>query len=1055
MDRKVPLRAGSVLLGAALAIPAFVTSTSFAASTSTAVISESASTLRTLPFQAGASKVSAALTAVTGPVDIVVQLTGLPLALANGQDAKHLGGQFSHAQQVAFTQDVQSHQDSLMRRILAMGGKEMGRVRVVYNAVIVRVDASKLQTIASDPEVAAIRPVGQYQVRDSDTNPYIGATAVQHEGIDGTGVRVAVLDSGIDYTHKDLGGPGTAAAYQAAAGSAPDYANAASLNKYFPTSKVVGGYDFVGDTWKGDGTPNDVLTPDPNPIDIQGHGTHVSDILGGRSKDGTHVGVAPGVELYAYKVCSSVTVECNGVALLEGLERALDPNGNGSIDDAVDIVSLSLGKPYGQIQDDLSYASANAVHAGVVVVAASGNDGDKPYVTGSPGSTPEVISVAETVMPNAQAIPLVINTPASIAGSYGNTATIDSAPITTPISGSVVFVGRGCTLSLGDTYAANPVGKIALVTRGDCNVSEKVRALSDAGAIGIIVGLTAAGDAVTFSNGGQCPTPADGTCKGALAVTLALSQAIQSASGVTATISNSNAIPLIGSVSSTSSRGPDVSFNRIKPDIAAPGASVSAVAGSGTAEAAFSGTSGAAPMISGSVALLLQAYPNRSPREIKSMLMNTADTQIYTNPAILPGVLAPITRIGGGEVRVDEAIASQTAAWDDDRNTGSLSFGYHAVDNLDLQCRPVRVKNYSRSPRVYRVKNEFRYADDAASKAVSFLLPPFVGVGPRSSAVFPACITIDAHRLPVWILNGGADGGTGSLLQTAEYDGYVTISDSGDNIHLAWQVLPHRSASVHAAQSSVAVPAKKNSTTVRLQNSSPSLDGGVDTFAWTGSSPRIPKSKLPGPGDDDTVTDLAAVGTRLALGINNEVVLQFGISTYGKRAHPAQPARFQVDIDADLDGKPDWTIFTSDVFVASAGTGQTAVFWRRYTDSDSQAAAQYYVGAALDSGNVILTVPLAALGLSPTQTFKYSVSVYDNSFTGHLGDQIRNMVVAPGVPKFFASGLPATGVPARGSAALTIQRIDGGDQASPSQKGILLLYHDAQTDQEADTIAVH
>ena len=100
------------------------------------------------------------------------------------------------------------------------------------------------------------------------------------------------------------------------------------------------------------------------------------------------------------------------------------------------------------------------------------------------------------------------------------------------------------------------------------------------------------------------------------------------------------AIPLVGSMASTSSRGPS-SCRTIKPEIGAPGASVSAQVGTGDGETAFGGTSGAAPMVSGAVALMLQAFPHRSPTQIKAMLMNSANTTVYTNPALLPGGLAP------------------------------------------------------------------------------------------------------------------------------------------------------------------------------------------------------------------------------------------------------------------------------------------------------------------------------------------------------------------------------------------------------------------------------
>jgi subtilisin family serine protease len=1045
MSSKLPVLLGASLLGAALASPVLsLPSTNVYASASTAQLR--------LPSAIALQKLSSALTNATGQVDVVVQLTGAPLAVANGEDSKHLGGKMSRAEQMAFTRDIRTHQDSLLQQIIAIGGREVARVRIAYNAVIVRVDASKLQTIAQSPDVLTIRPVAQYRMSDESTNPYIGATKLQAAGVDGTGVRVAMLDSGIDYTHFDLGGPGTVAAYHAAAADP----TAAPPSNLFPTAKVIGGYDFVGDSWPTT-TPEQ---PDPNPIDIQGHGTHTADILGGRSTDGEHVGVAPGAKLYAVKVCSSVSTACSGVALLEGMDFALDPNGNGTMEDAVDIISMSLGIAYGQVQDDLSLASANAVRAGVIVVAASGNDGDKPYVTASPASTPEVISVAETEVPTAEAVPLVVTAPPSIAGTYANTATIDWAPIDGGATGQVVYVGRGCLTGTGtgspDPLLANPAGMIALVNRGACTISEKVARLSAAGAIGIIVGLVAPGDAVTFSNGGQCPTTPDGTCKPSLVVTQATSNVLKGALGsgtaVTASISESNAIPLVGSMASTSSRGPDVSFNRIKPDIGAPGASVSAVVGTGHGEAAFGGTSGATPMVAGSAALLLQAYPNRSPGEIKSILMNTADTQIFTNPALLPGVLAPITRIGAGEVRVDEAAASQTAAWDDDRNTGSLSFGYHAVDNSGLECRPVRVRNYSRSPRLYRVTNTFRYQDDAASRAVSFILPPVLFVGPRSSATFPACISIDARNLPIWTLNGGSRGGTGSLLQTVEYDGYVSISDSTDNVHLAWQVLPHKAAGVAAEHGNVSIPSKKTSATVGLDNFGVALDGRVEIFALTGTSPRVPRSQLPGPGSDRAVIDLAAVGVRLADAGDGTFALQFGINTFGARAHPAYPGEFVVQIDTNMDGKPDYDVFTSENGTTFAADGRTVVFIQN--DATGALSAFYFADADLDSANMIMTVPLDAVGLTPTSQFSFSVFAVDDYFTGNVTDQITNMVFTPGVPKFFGSGIPDTGVPARSQSGLTISKVAGGDKASPSQSGMLLLYRDAVPGREADTIQV-
>jgi hypothetical protein len=134
-------------------------------------------------------------------------------------------------------------------------------------------------------------------------------------------------------------------------------------------------------------------------------------------------------------------------------------------------------------------------------------------------------------------VPLVINSPPSIAGTYTNTATLAFALVTTPAAADVVYVGRGCP---GDTYLADPAGKIALVDRGTCAVSLKVDAAANAGAIGVLIGLVAPGNAVTFTYaGGSHFVPS-------LVITQATSNAIKTALGssaVNATISPSNAIP--------------------------------------------------------------------------------------------------------------------------------------------------------------------------------------------------------------------------------------------------------------------------------------------------------------------------------------------------------------------------------------------------------------------------------------------------------------------------------------------------------------------------------
>ena len=993
------------------------------------------------------SLIPPALRGAKGQVEVVIKLDDAPLALAHAPNAKANHAWMSRAAQQAQLAKIKGSQDGLSAEAVSMGAVELARMSKALNAVVFRIDAARLPALANHPGVISIRPVNKYHLDLSETVPYIGAAAVQAAGVDGTGVKVAVIDTGVDYTHKNLGGPGTIAAYVAAYGTNADDPANTTLDGLFPTAKVVGGYDFVGEVW-----PNGDLAPDPDPIDFNGHGTHVADIIAGKSLDGTHKGVAPGASLYAIRACSSLSSACSGVALLQSMDFALDPNGDGDISDAVDVINMSLGSAYGQKEDDLSEASANAVRLGVVVVAAAGNDGDKPYVISSPGSTPEVIAVAETQVPSAQDYPLMINSPSNIAGAYPNTTTVDWAPVGAGCTGNAAWVGTGCD---GDAYLDDPTNKVALIDRGTCAVSLKVDRAAKAGAIGVLIAMADDSDPISFSYGGG------DTFVPTLVVPKSVGDLIKANLGapVNVTLSTNGGISLVRSIVNSSARGPSVSYNAIKPDIGAPGASVSAEVGTGDGQTAFGGTSGATPMISGSAALLLQAYPNRSPFEIKSLLMNNAETDIQINPALQPGVLAPITRIGAGEVRVNRAYNSTTAAWDADDLTGSLSFGYVAASDDTALEKTVIVRNYSNKKRIYSITCQFRYANDAAIGAVSVQAPAFVSVPANGSAQFDVRLKIGAAKLPTWDINGGELGGTGSILQDVEFDGYLYIADAKDTVHLAWQVLPHKAAAVTADFSNgngngqkVARKDshKKDAPWLTLNNKNGATDGGVEIFSLTGVSPKIKKKFLPGPGDAFAVIDLRYVGVRL-VDLGGEPGVQFAINTSGDRAHPNYPALFDIAIDSDLDGQVDHEVFNQEIG-GFAATGQNAVFTLDDTDTNAVAEPVFYTDADLDSANVILTAPLSMLGVSPGSQFSFSVYAVDDYFTGLVTDAIENMSYTLNTPAFAVDAGNSFVVPAGAKGGLSVSAIPGGTTASPSQTGLLLLYRDSKPQAEADVI---
>ena len=721
----------------------------------------------------------------------------------------------------------------------------------------------------------------------------------------------------------------------------------------------------------------------------------MADIIGGKSQDGAHVGMAPGAALLAVRVCSAVATSCNGIALLKAVDFALDPNGDGNVSDAADVIHLSLGSDYGQIEDDLTAALEDAVDLGVVVVASAGNGSNKPYVVGSPSIGPGVISVAQTQVPSAKAIPLVINTPAAIAGVYGNTADRRVGADRRRRDRRRGLHRRAVVRPA--CSRCRPIlqsgGKIALIDRGVCSVSLKVDSAVKAGAIGVLIGLIAPGDAVSFSFGGGdsfAPT---------LVIQQSLSTAIKAQLNAGADGERVD-VPGRGAFRSSAAwparlRADLSSLQDIKPEIGAPGASVSAEVGTGDGETAFGGTSGAAPMVSGAVALLLQAFPHRSPVQIKAMLMNSANTTVYTNPALLPGGLAPITRIGAGELRVDKALGLNAIAWNPESESAALGFGAVDVpiDGLIL-VKKVRVENLSNSRRTYSVSRSFRYEDDAASGAVTMLAPNSVTVGPRGRAEFLVTLVIKGSKLPTWTLNGGPQGGNGAALNGPEYDGYVTLTSGSEKLSLPWHVLPRK------ASATLAGPLVKlaNSDAIQMVNLGVE-NGDFDVFSLTGVSPRVPRSELPQAGDNFALIDMQSIGVRhLPASVYGADYLEFALSTFGRRVHPNYPAEFDIYIDSNNDGTDDFVVFNTENGGFSA-TGQNLVFVANLA-TGAPATAVFYTDADLNSGNVIFTVPMNSsagsvnVGVQPGATFGFSVYAFDNYFTGTLTDSVEGIQFA-------------------------------------------------------------
>ena len=226
--------------------------------------------------------------------------------------------------------------------------------QAVFNGFAASLTAAEQEEVRRLPDVLAIHPDIEVHATLDVSGPLVGAPAFATTfGFDGAGMVIAVIDTGVDYTHPDLGGClGTGC-------------------------KVIGGFDFSND--------------DADPIDDNGHGTHVA-----ATAAGTHPtlrGIAPGASLLAYKVLNR-SGSGPSSAVLAGIERAIDPDGDGNTSDRADVINLSLGGP-DDVGDPLGQAVENATAAGSLVVAAAGNSGDF-FTILSPGSAPAALTVGAT-----------------------------------------------------------------------------------------------------------------------------------------------------------------------------------------------------------------------------------------------------------------------------------------------------------------------------------------------------------------------------------------------------------------------------------------------------------------------------------------------------------------------------------------------------------------------------------------------------------------------------------------------------------------------------------
>jgi subtilisin family serine protease len=594
---------------------------------------------------------------------------------------------------------VEAAQQQLLPALRALDAEVIYRVQRVYNGVALAVDASRLPAIRQMPEVKAIHPLTPKEISNYSSVPLVGAAEVwASAGITGTSIRIGIIDTGIDYIHTNFGGPGDEAAY--AANNTEVISDEYNGLPLFPTAKVVGGFDFAGPDY--DANPlspfyDAIPKPDPDPMDCDGHGSHVAGTAaglgvtaGGSTYEGPYdkttpfealrigPGVAPGAALYALKVFGCPSGRAGSTLLTDvALEWALDPNQDGNFEDRLDVVNLSLGGVFGSDHDLTAVAANNAALAGVVVVAAAGNGGDTFYILSSPGAASRALSVASSV-DSFDTLDGFLVTGANIAdGVYPGSRAVgfdwDSAQL--PVTGTLVYPPSqrsGCQ-PFTPGNAALLAGNVALLDwthtatgTNECGSATRVGNAAAAGAVGVILAYNRPVLEISIAGTAQIP---------AMLTTQAVGAALKAALPMSVTFSSEylgNTVletpGLVDTLSRFSSRGPQQEA-RLKPDISAPGQSIwSTGHGTGDQGLSLNGTSMATPHVAGAMALLRAMHPDWSVERLKALAMNTALNDLRYSPMntdTVP-VTAPIyapSRAGAGRLDLANAVGSDVAAY--------------------------------------------------------------------------------------------------------------------------------------------------------------------------------------------------------------------------------------------------------------------------------------------------------------------------------------------------------------------------------------------------------
>ncbi|MCC3356731.1 S8 family serine peptidase [Bacillus sp. REN16] len=541
----------------------------------------------------------------------------------------------------------------------------------------------------TDPASSELEKVVKYETQMNTSIDHLGIENIWDKGYKGAGIKVAVLDTGIDPEH-------------------PEFQEIYKGGKNFIVHDSKYARNRADDDAR-ETSPLDRAAGQPE-FDADGrsfytdHGTHVAGTIAaiGANQYGIK-GIAPEVDLYAYRVLGAY-----GSGATSGIISAVEH----AVNEEMDVINLSLGGGSNSENDSLSYAINNSMMAGVISVVSSGNSGPNRGTVSTPGTSRLGIIVGNTTNPETQhvaEVTVTVGEDYNFSKQLKFMGTTFGQDLATQLAGEFELVAVPGVGAVSDYDGIDVEGKVALISRGELAFVDKIANAKANGAVATIIhnfsGGTNAPDVSNVFLGDSfafIPTidmsVTDGT---------AIRDALKAGSG-TVTFGNYGQTNSEGDqVNDSSSRGPSTPNFDIKPDVTAPGTNImSSVpaykwdfpdASYEESYDRFTGTSMSAPHITGIAALIQQANPDWDAFDVKVALSNTAkllDTSKYD-----------VFAQGAGRVDAYAAVFPSVLAYAEDEAVldasgevvpnikGTVTFGPQKLDKNITVTKQVRVKD--------------------------------------------------------------------------------------------------------------------------------------------------------------------------------------------------------------------------------------------------------------------------------------------------------------------------------------------------------------------------